>query len=146
MSIRHNSILTLIKPVAPFFGMDITYMIYLDVTYFSVVCLTIYYEKPAVKTMLTTMGYFFSKKLNYCPSDIICNSFPLKCLCLKYTKKILIHILTLETRDLGSSYSERKFVYEFNTNNNFFSCKQKLLLFIFIVFLCWFPFSFPLLR
>ena len=30
-------------------------------------------------------------------------------------------------RDLNSPYSQRKFVYEFITNNNLFSCKQKLL-------------------
>ena len=34
----------------------------------------------------------------------------------------------LETRDLHSSYSLREFGYEFTTNNNFFSCKQELLL------------------
>ena len=56
------------------FGIDIMYMIYLDVKYFSVVCLSIYYEKPAIKTTLRTMEHCFAKKLNYCPSDIICNS------------------------------------------------------------------------
>ena len=50
VSIRHNSILTLMKSGAPFFRIDIMYMIYLDVKYFSVVCLSIYYEKLAVKT------------------------------------------------------------------------------------------------
>ena len=49
-------------------------MIYLDVEYFSVVCLSIYYEKPAIKTTLRTMEHCFAMKLNYCPSDIICNS------------------------------------------------------------------------
>ena len=85
VSIRHNSILTLMKSGAPFFRIDIMYMIYLDVKYFSVVCLSIYYEKLAVKTTLTTMGHFFAKKLNYCPSDIICNSIALKYQCLKHT-------------------------------------------------------------
>ena len=47
--------------------------------------------------------------------------------------------MTLETRDLGSFYSQRKFVYEFTTNNNFFSCKQKLLLYCYICYV--FPFS-----
>ena len=46
-------------------------MIYLDVKYFSVVCLSIYYEKLAVNTTLTTMGYFFAKKLNFSPPDVI---------------------------------------------------------------------------
>ena len=46
-------------------------MIYLDVRYFSVVCLSIYYEKRAVKTTLKTMGHFFAKKLNFCPSETI---------------------------------------------------------------------------
>ena len=34
VSIRHDSILTLIKSDAPFFGIDVMYMIYLDVKYF----------------------------------------------------------------------------------------------------------------
>ena len=29
-------------------------------------CLSIYYEKPAVKTTLTTKEHFFAKKLNFC--------------------------------------------------------------------------------
>ena len=41
--------------------------------------------------------------------------------------------MTLETRDLDSFYSQRKFVYEFTTNNNFFSRKQKLLLYCYII-------------
>ena len=45
MSIRHDSILTLMKSEAPFFRIDIMYMINLDVKYFLVVCLTIYDEK-----------------------------------------------------------------------------------------------------
>ena len=68
VSIRHNSMLTLMKSVAPFFRIDIMYMIYLDVKYFSVVFLSIYYEKLAVKTTLTAIGHFFAKKLNYCLS------------------------------------------------------------------------------
>ena len=60
-------------------------MIYLDVKYISFVCLSIYYDKLAVKATLTTMGHFFAKKLNYCLSDIICNSVALKCQCLKHT-------------------------------------------------------------
>ena len=67
----HNSILILMKSGAPFFRIDMIYMIYLDVNYFLVVCLSIYQEKHAVKTTLTTTGHFFAKKLNYCPSDII---------------------------------------------------------------------------
>ena len=43
------------------------------------------YEKLTVKTTLTTTGHFFAKNLNYCPSDIICNSIALKCQCLKDT-------------------------------------------------------------
>ena len=75
MSNQHNNILTFMKSGAPFFRIDIMYMIYLDVKYFSVVCLSIYYEKLAVKATLTTMGDFFAKKLNYCPSDIKCQWF-----------------------------------------------------------------------
>ena len=74
VSIRHNSILILRKSVAPIFGIDIMYMIYLDVKYFSVVCFSIYFEKPAIKTTLATMEHCFAKKLNFCLSDIICNS------------------------------------------------------------------------
>ena len=50
---------------------DIIYMIYLDVKYFSVVCLSICYEKLAVKTRLTRVGHSFAKKLSFCPPDII---------------------------------------------------------------------------
>ena len=73
------------KSGAPFFRIDVMFMIYLDVKYFSVVCLSICYEKLALKTTLITMGRFFAKKLNYCPSDIIYNSIALKCQCLKHT-------------------------------------------------------------
>ena len=73
------------KSKVPFFRIDMVYMTYLDVKYFSVVFLSIYLEKLAVKTTLTTMRNFFAKKLNYCPSDIICNSIALKCLSLKQT-------------------------------------------------------------
>ena len=51
------------------------YLIYLDVKHFSVVCLSIYYEKLAVKTMLTTMGRFFAKKLDYFPFEIYLKIF-----------------------------------------------------------------------
>ena len=87
MPIRHNSILTLMKSGASFLRIDIICMIFLDVKYFSVVCLSIYSEKHAGKTTLTTMGHFFSKKLNLCPSDITWNSVALKCHCLKHTSK-----------------------------------------------------------
>ena len=50
------------KSGAPFFCIDIIDMIYLDVKYFSVVCPSIYYEKRAIKTTLTSMGRFFVKK------------------------------------------------------------------------------------
>ena len=72
VSIRHNSVLTLMKSGAPFSRIHIMYVIYLDVKYFSIVCHSIYYKQPTVKITLTTMGHFFAKKLNYCPSDIIC--------------------------------------------------------------------------
>ena len=45
---------------APFFRIDIIYMIYLDVKHFSVVCLSICYEKLAIKTALKTMGHLFA--------------------------------------------------------------------------------------
>ena len=53
------------KSGAPFFPIDIIYMIYLDVKYFSVVYLSIYYEKFVVKVPLTTMGYFLAKKFKF---------------------------------------------------------------------------------
>ena len=59
------------KSGAPFFHIDVMYMIYLHVKYVSVVCRSIYYEKLAAKTTLTVIGHFFAKKLNYCSSDII---------------------------------------------------------------------------
>ena len=59
------------KSGAPFFRIDIIYMISLDVKYFSVVCLGIYYEKLPVKTTLTTMEHFFAKMLNFSSSDIV---------------------------------------------------------------------------
>ena len=68
-----------------FFGIDIMHIIYLDVKYFSVSCLSNYYEKPAVKTTLTTMRYFFAKKLSYCPFGIIYNSVAIKSKFLKHT-------------------------------------------------------------
>ena len=71
MSIWHNSILTWIKSDAPFFRIDIIYMIYFDVKYFSVVCLSIRCLKLAVKTTVTRVGHFLAKKLNVCPSNII---------------------------------------------------------------------------
>ena len=89
MFIRHNSTLTLMKSGAPFFRIDIMYMIYLNVNFLSVVCLSIYYEKLTVKTTLTTIGHLFAIKLNYCQSNIICNSIALKCQCLKHFLKHL---------------------------------------------------------
>ena len=44
MSIQHNSIVTLMKSGAPYFCIDMIYMIYLDMDYFSIVCLSIYYS------------------------------------------------------------------------------------------------------
>ena len=71
LSIRHNCILTLIKSGAPFFRIRIVYMIYLDMEYFTVVCLSIYNKKVAVKTTFTVMEHFFAEKLSFCPTDII---------------------------------------------------------------------------
>ena len=48
--------------------------------------------------------------------------------------------MTLETRELDSSYSQRKFVYELTANNNFSSCKQKLLFCCYIIPVLCFPF------
>ena len=50
------------KSDAPFFRIDIIFIIYLDVKYFSVVCPSICYEKLNVKTMLRRVGNFFAKK------------------------------------------------------------------------------------
>ena len=59
------------KSDAPFFRIDIIYMTCLYGKFFSVVCVSICYEKVAVKTTTTRVGYCFTKKLNFCPSDII---------------------------------------------------------------------------
>ena len=55
------------KSDAPFFRTDIIHMIYLkcEVSFSSLS------QQLVVKTTLTTMGHFFTKKLNFCPSDII---------------------------------------------------------------------------
>ena len=58
------------KSGAPFFRIDIICRIYLNVKYFSVVCLRICYDKLAVKTRLTTTGHLFAKKLNFCLPNI----------------------------------------------------------------------------
>ena len=135
------------KSGAPFYRIDIISMIYLDKTHLSVVNLNIYYEKLAIKAALTTMRHCFAKKLHFCPFNIIWNWIALKYQCLKHTSKFFIHVLCisknvvtrnkftsfrpwkLETFDV--SYIQRKFLYEFVTNNNLcslFSGKQKLLL------------------
>ena len=98
VSIRHKSILTMMKSGAKFFRIDIIYMIYLNVKYFSVVCLSICQEKLAIKTAFTTMGHFIEKKLNFCLSDIICNSIALKCQCLKHTQKFLIQVFCISNK------------------------------------------------
>ena len=83
--IRHNSILTWMKSGAPFFGIDMIYIIYLDMKYLSVVFLSIYIEKPAAKTTLEMMRHFFAKKLHFSPPDITWDSTPLKWQCFKHT-------------------------------------------------------------
>ena len=69
--IQHNCILTLMKSGALFFRIHVAYMIYLDVERFSVVCLSVYNEKVAVKTTFTVIGHCFAEKLSFCPPDII---------------------------------------------------------------------------
>ena len=54
----------------------------------------------SVNTTLTTMGHFFAKKLNFCPSDIIWNSIALKWQCLKHTSKFLIRVSCVSNRSL----------------------------------------------
>ena len=110
VSIQHNSILTLMKSSAPFFLIGIIYMIYL-VKYFLAFCLSIYYEKLAVKITLTMMGHFFAKKLNFCPFDIIWDAVALKCQCLKHTSKFLIHVFCnqdVETKNKFNSFRPLK--------------------------------------
>ena len=58
-------------------------------------------------------------------------------------------VWTLETKELDFSYSERNFAYEFTANNDYFACKQKLLLYCYIIPGSCFPFCllvFPLLH
>ena len=95
VSIWHSSMLTLMKSGGPFFRIDIMYMIYLEVKYFLVAGFSIYYQKLAVKTKLTAIRHFFGKKLNYCQSDITCNSIALKCQCLKHTSTFLIRVFCI---------------------------------------------------
>ena len=94
----NNSILALMKSGAPFFRIDIICRIYLNVKYFSVVCLRICYDKLAVKTRLTTTGHLFAKKLNFCLPNINWNSVALKCQLLKHTSSFLIHVFVYSTR------------------------------------------------
>ena len=82
---RHNSILTWMKSGAPFFRIDIIYIIYLDVKYLSEVFLSIYYEKPTAKTTLKMMRHFFAKKLHFSPTHITWDSTALKWQCFKHT-------------------------------------------------------------
>ena len=58
VSIGHNSISNLMKSAGPFFRIDIMYMIYLAVNYFSVVCLSIYHEKLTAKTLMQRLNIF----------------------------------------------------------------------------------------
>ena len=109
---RHHSILTLMKSGATFFSIDIIYMIYLDVKYFSVVCLSIYYEKITVKTTLTTMRHSFEKKLNFCLSNIILNSIALKCQCSKH---FLIHVSKLHFK-ISNSLKKLKQIPKLSKN------------------------------
>ena len=157
MSVRHNRILTLMKSGAPFFGIDIKYMIYLDVKYFLVVYLSIYYEKLAVKTTLTTMGHFFGKKLNYCPSDIICNLY------IQFAYSCFLYIQQVMTRSKFTSIKPWKLetLILLTVKESLFrnllrrivsSVVNKNYYYVVILFLCYvFPFAsedfvFPLLR
>ena len=145
------------KSGAPFFRIDIMYMIYLDVKYFSVVCLSIYYEKLAVKTTLTTMGHFFGKKLNYCPSDIICN------LCIQFAYSCFSYIQQVMRRSKFTSIKPWKLetLILLTVKESLFrnllrrivsSVVNKNYYYVVILFLCYvFPFAsedfvFPLLR
>ena len=166
VSIQHYNALTLMKSGAPFFRVDIIYMIYYDVKYFSVVYLSIIYEKLAVKTTLTTMRYFFAKKLNFCPSDITWNSIALKCKCLKHISKFdscFLYIQHVLTRNKFTSFRPWKLetLTLFNVTENLHtnilrtiisSLANKSYYYIVILFRCYvFRFSFeglvfPLLR
>ena len=65
VSIRHNSISTLMKSGASIFHIDIMYMIYLDMKYFSVVGLSIYYKKHIAILFLCHVFPFASKGLDF---------------------------------------------------------------------------------
>ena len=65
VSIRHNSISTLMKSGASIFHTDIMYMIYLDMKHFSVVGLSIYYKKHIAILFLCHVFPFASKGLDF---------------------------------------------------------------------------------
>ena len=122
-------------------------MIYLDVKYFSEVCLSIYYDKYAVKTTLTTMRHFFCKKFK-CLS--VQHNLKLNCIKMpvfephfKIFNSYFLYTQHVVTRNKFTSFIS--FVYKFTTNSDFFSCK------LVILFMCYvFPhgsrgFVFPLL-
>ena len=67
VSVRHNSLLTLVKSGKLYFHIDIIHTISLDAKSFSVVCLIIYYEKLTVKTTLPTTRQFIAKEVKLLP-------------------------------------------------------------------------------
>ena len=152
------------KSGATFFRIDIIYMIYLNVKYCPVVCLSIHCEKHAVKITLKTMGHFFAKKLNFCPSDIILNSIALKCKCLKQNfKSCFLYIQHAVTRNKVISFRPWKpeTLTLFTVKENLYTNLLRTIICCFvnkkcycivILFLCYvFPFVskgvvFPLLR
>ena len=60
----------------------------------------LYYEKLPVKTTLTTMGHFFAKKLNFCPSDIIWN--PTRHVFAYLTEIYLYNLTKMSWREISS--------------------------------------------
>ena len=119
------------------------------------VCLSIYYEKNTVKTALTMMGLFFAKELNFCPSDInvSCVKIAVFETHFKIFNSCFLYIQQVVTRNKFISYRPRKLMtlnfltvrksmYKFTTNNSFLSCKQKLLLYCYVIPVLCFPFLF----
>ena len=118
ISIRHNSIFTLIKLEVPFFRTDIIYMIYFDMKYFSVACLSIYYEKLAVKTTLKFLSLWHNSKFYCVKMPVFETHFKVLNSWFLYSQHVMTRnkftsSYALEARDLYFSYSQVKFVYEF---------------------------------
>ena len=91
--------------------------------FFSVVCLSIYYEKNTAKTALTMMRLFFAKELNFCPSDInvSCVKMPVFETHFKIFNSCFLYVQQVVTRNKLISYRPCKLM-----TLNFLTVKENL--------------------